>query len=47
MLMIAGRGGTGRRYVAIAELPKDGYAVVRYDRRRCGRSTGDVTALWI
>jgi pimeloyl-ACP methyl ester carboxylesterase len=41
LLMIAGRGGTGGRYAGISAKLKDAYRVVRYDRRCCGRSTGD------
>ncbi len=41
LLMIAGRGGTAQRYAGISAILRDEYTVVRYDRRCCGRSTGD------
>ena len=41
LLTIAGRGGTGGRYTGLSAILKDQYTVVRYDRRCCGRSTGD------
>jgi len=41
LLVIAGAGGDGARYEALTvDLARD-YRVVRYDRRCCGRSTGD------
>lgn len=41
LLMIAGRGGTGGRYAGVSARLQEEYRVVRYDRRCCGRSTGD------
>ena len=41
LLTIAGRGGTGERYAGLSARLSDSYTVVRYDRRCCGRSTGD------
>lgn len=43
LLMIAGRGGTGGRYAGTSTELKDAFRVVRYDRRCCGRSSGDPT----
>jgi pimeloyl-ACP methyl ester carboxylesterase len=43
LLTIAARGGTGARYAGVSENLKDEYTVVRYDRRCCGRSTGDMS----
>ncbi len=41
LLTIAARGGTGGRYAGLSDILKTDYTVVRYDRRCCGRSTGD------
>ena len=43
LLTIAGRGGLGSRFAGISAILQDDYTVVRYDRRCCGRSTGDKT----
>ena len=43
LLTIPGRGGTAPRYAGISAILKDTYTVIRYDRRCCGRSTGDKT----
>jgi pimeloyl-ACP methyl ester carboxylesterase len=43
LLMIPGRGGTGGRYTGVSAQLKDEYRVVRFDRRCCGRSTGDAS----
>ena len=43
LLAIAGRGGTGDRFAGLSAILKDSHTVVRYDRRCCGRSTGDAT----
>jgi pimeloyl-ACP methyl ester carboxylesterase len=41
LLTIAARGGTGGRYAGLSTILKTDYTVVRYDRRCCGRSSGD------
>lgn len=41
LIAIAGRGGTGGRYAGVSARLQDQYRVVHYDRRCCGRSTGD------
>ena len=41
LLMIPGRGGTGGRYARIGAILQDRYTTIRYDRRCCGRSSGD------
>ena len=41
LLMVAGRGGTAGRYAGVSTRLSDAYTVVRYDRRCCGRSSGD------
>ena len=43
LLTIAARGGTGGRYAGLSSILKDEYTVVRYDRRCCGRSSGDAS----
>ena len=43
LLAIPGRGGTAPRYAGISAILRDTYTVVRYDRRCCGRSSGDKT----
>ena len=43
LLTIAARGGTGGRYAGVSNVLKDEYTVVRYDRRCCGRSSGDAS----
>ncbi|MDF2370920.1 MAG: alpha/beta hydrolase [Rhizobiaceae bacterium] len=43
LVMIAGGGGDGARYASVAEALSDRYTVITYDRRCCGRSTGDRT----
>ena len=41
LLTIAARGGTGERYAGVSGILKTDFTVVRYDRRCCGRSSGD------
>ena len=43
LLMIAGAGGTGDGYRKAARQLSSTYSVITYDRRCCGRSTGDRT----
>jgi pimeloyl-ACP methyl ester carboxylesterase len=43
LLTIAARGGTGGRYAGLSRILKDEFTVVRYDRRCCGRSSGDAS----
>ena len=40
LLLIAGLGGDGDRYAALAEQLSDDFTVLTYDRRGTGRSTG-------
>lgn len=42
LLTVAGGGGDGARYAGISRVLKDEFTVVRYDRRCCSRSTGNV-----
>ncbi len=44
LLTIAGGGGSAPRYAGISAILKDEYTVIRYDRRCCSRSTGDMSS---